>query len=174
MAKITPSKEKMRLAHKFAAELQKHMGNNLKAVFVYGSVAANMAVPRSDIDVLAVYRDNEFAKKVMETSMFNPRWLQLTNKIRLSQIEEGYFKDINFIRSGAGRMLLEGAIPIFGKEYAMQHPNSWRFPNAQTIRERYFGKHEPKYFGPEPTTKERLGFKRRKSARVVGLQLKRK
>jgi len=59
MPKVSPSKQKMRIAHKFATELQKAMGDNLKAVFVYGSVAANMATPESDIDLFVVCHDDE-------------------------------------------------------------------------------------------------------------------
>ncbi len=162
MAKLTPSKQKMQQAHKFAAELQKRMGENLKAVFVCGSVAANMAVPKSDIDVVIVCRGNEHVKNAMAPLLSNARSLQLISKIRWFPIEEGPFKDINF-RRAAGRMLLKGAIPVFGKEYAMQHPNSWRYPNAETIRGRYSG---------NPTMNERLAFKRRKTSRVPRIQRK--
>ncbi len=168
MAKMTPSKEKMRLAHKVAAELQKQMGPNLKAVFVYGSVAANMATPEADIDVLVVCRNCKGTQTAIKTIRAKPLTLkQLTNEIHMFPLEDGYFADVRCMHnSKLGKILLGGAIPIFGKEYAMQHQGSWNFPNAKTIKKKYFIKYKQSFLGQIVTGTERIGFKRRKSARI--------
>lgn len=162
MPKTTPSKEKMRLARKFALELQKHMGERLKAIFVCGSVAANMAKPESDIDVLIICRDNEIAKSALETMWADPTYKFHKILQSLSIIETGYFEDIRFKNSPGGKRFSDGVIPVFGKKYATQHRNCWNYPNRETIKKRYIGQ------------EIRLGFKRRKTSHVPNPHLRRK
>jgi predicted nucleotidyltransferase len=109
------------------------MGNQLKAVFVFGSVAANMAKPESDIDILIVCRDNEVAKTAMEEMPGK----FLSNKMAPRVMETGYFEDVSLAKSEAGRPNLDGAIPIFGKDYALRHQKCWRLPSRRTIIQRY-------------------------------------
>jgi len=151
LAKITPSRQRFREAEVISKTLQSVFGTSLRAVFVVGSTAANVATQTSDLD-LVVVSDKQFDADAINNAIkhtkFCPNFMVMTSsefegiqshiwppKTRPSENEGSTIKDINVAL--LKKVLADGAIPIFGKEYASTHKSSWAFPNLRTIRERY-------------------------------------
>lgn len=184
MARLTPSKQKMLLAKRATFRLAKTLGSNLKAVFVVGSVAANMALPESDIDLVVVCEEGkrlEAEQFAIKCFLENPPKDKIDllaigegrkkgGRINCMLIEKPHFEAIPVFYRGEkfrgvagvdypvdleviGPQLL-AAIPIFGKEYAMSHKNSWDFPSMHKIKRQYFVN-----LGKHPQLRERLRFK---------------
>jgi len=163
----TPSRRKFRIAKEFARALAVDLGKGLKAVFVVGSVAANMATPDTDIDIVAVCdnagRDPRYPKA---GKVYSRQRLDKKNQIHFFWVDTKTFEDPGndwlVRRWPAGDALREMALPIFGdKEYLQKFAGkSYNLPN----RERVLGKYvllKPE-FGPRDSLPqyERVKFKR--------------
>ena len=55
MAKNTPSDKRFRVAGVFSRKLHAKFREGIKCVFVVGSVAAGLAKPNSDLDLVVIY-----------------------------------------------------------------------------------------------------------------------
>ena len=149
---------KFRIAKLFVKELHRIYGDNLKAVFVAGSVADNMALPESDIDIMIVRsipdidRSNarsinqivsdlkiiklkdEFKtkyKKTIDTALIESSFFETLNKKPMIPIR------LEPVRDALIYALSHGVIPIFGdKEYLARtfKEKSWSFPNIKAIK----------------------------------------
>ena len=162
MPEATPSRKKFRVAKLFADGLQKIYGPKLKAVFVTGSVAANVAKPDSDIDLIVVYSRGEPRKgmsreeleKLVEEDWKregSPSVLKKSFALRHgSTVNYFLLEDKIFEKIGRGVVLPigfkpfvdalhDGAVPIFGaRKYLQKHSGrSFAFPSLPSIRDRY-------------------------------------
>lgn len=170
--KITPSRQKFRIAKLFARELQKIYGNDLKAVFVVGSVAANMAKPESDIDLIFVHgvtsswqafknigkvEELELDFKHKYGQEISPRELnaesfELFGRMNIKPMREFKKPTIaqlllelsNPVERQLFQYLLQGAVPIFGDRKHLEkfEGKCFIFPKRQSIRARYTYKSE--------------------------------
>ncbi|MBI2529650.1 MAG: hypothetical protein HYW05_00720 [Candidatus Diapherotrites archaeon] len=161
MPEMSPSKRKMIVAKKFAKELYKRTGDNLRTVLAVGSVAAGMVKLDSDIDLIAVCKDSGAVSK-HDPALSYEFYDKTKEKIVMASVNEMDFKshgrhDTKKILSIM--RLFDGAVPVFGKEYALKHKNCWRYPNLKTIKRRYS---PPIARPPEPGQLERLMLKRGK------------
>lgn len=167
MPQLSPSRQKLIIAKEFAKILHKRAGSNLKAVFAAGSVAADLAAEPSDVDMVAVLgRVNPFVRiKQAVKPKLNIKGKEVSF-FPISAREFESYKAYNHPKSFLGRMrymlnssastdmLLDGAVPVFGREYAIKHRDCWNYPNIKTIKKRYHWKVRSK--------PERLAFKRMK------------
>ena len=179
MTKPTPSRIKFRQAKKIVEMLRSWLGDELKSVFVGGSVAANMARSNSDIDFVFVCLDYERARKIMRRVLEEKL---LPNRIDFKIIGASDFEAFTSLRAmrkeqqfswfaehclpdelkfedalRSHERLTHGAIPVYGKEYAYHNRRSWVLPNMSSIRKRYVGE--------KPKLRERVSSKRSKSGR---------
>jgi len=133
--KITPSKQKFGVAKRAAQELLKIYGNNLKAVFVAGSVASNMALPKSDIDIGFIFGKN--CPTVV-------RGFEIQEDLRRKlgiEISPSFYSKIKFERDASWRYHVMGIIPVFDRQDYLKGIISRHglAPNMEFIKARYSG-----------------------------------
>ena len=144
MAKITSSRMKFNEARRVSKKLHSLLGDNLKAVFVVGSVASNVALPNSDIDLLVVLQKCDYTVK-QRINQFIPKVAtHISSPINtILPIDAESFESVKHNREITDHwgfhdnMLLTGSIPIFGKDYAMAHRDCWNLPRSESIKRKY-------------------------------------
>jgi predicted nucleotidyltransferase len=112
MAKISDSKRKFRVAKKFARELENYFGENLRCVLVIGSVASNMALPDSDIDVVAIVKSD----KGINSDNY-PEIVDIISRANKNPSDVIHFLGVRFKHSLVFNKKLGGtlaAVPLFG------------------------------------------------------------
>ncbi|HZX33984.1 MAG TPA: nucleotidyltransferase domain-containing protein [archaeon] len=149
--RLTPSEERLFLAKKFAKDLEKIYGSGLRAVFVCGSVAANLALPDSDIDMVTVVDNHSEANTKLVDELFKTKQyssLPMGNfiiptenfeAIRESPTpEECEKKPILKYWPRIKRLLEDGAVPVFGgKNYLKKFLGvSFNYPSRKKIMAR--------------------------------------
>ena len=172
----TPSRRKFKLARAIAKRLHDLLGDDLKAVFVVGSVAANMAHKESDLDFIVVGKNyhgthegiwqvresmklqgtTEFIAVDMNDFEKLSRVKDLdVAKAHLALVKMDQLRRIRNLTSiGTAYLVLRnGAVPVFGREYATVHKDCWHFPELESIRKIY-------YKGNYPQIIPRIGSKR--------------
>ncbi len=168
--KVTPSRRKFRIAKEFARALAADLGKDLKAVFVTGSVAANMANPRSDIDIVVIVKnpDHYFHFPTAERIFRKCAATGGEHNIDFFVVDTKTFgnpgKDRIVQKWPAGYAMQKGALPIFGDRKYLQRlaGKFYNLPN----KERVLGKYVPLKEGLLPGEKlllhNRIKFKRSK------------
>ncbi|HIH21780.1 MAG: nucleotidyltransferase domain-containing protein [Candidatus Diapherotrites archaeon] len=171
---VTPSRRKFRIAKLFVKELHKIFGEELKAAFIAGSVAANMALPESDIDLVLVYlrphsssdKSIENRKKARELESEFKR--KLNAEINDSVLSQSEFENLQYLSTAnsvlaadfksIAEILSHGAVPIFGSKEYLQglKGKAYNLPRFDGIKAR------GKYF---ESMKKRTMFKRSKKGR---------
>lgn len=142
--KISPSRQKFRIAKRLSLALGKRLGGKLVAVFVCGSVATNTALPKSDIELVGVLDNNpEEKENVIRT--INEELDKLPEKnVNFHRIRKQSFESLSQSKVTTGMMEETAAamikdywaVPVFGnKDYLKQHQNSFSLPNLQKVRE---------------------------------------
>jgi len=127
--KITPSRRKFRAAKALLIPLQEAFGKRLNAVFVYGSVAMNMAKPDSDIDVAVILGNPSDKDFEITEGLLNRR---INSEMQLVIIPKQTFE------MGLFTYLQRGAIPIFGeKEYLKKFSAVFKYPSLEGIKRTY-------------------------------------
>lgn len=177
--KTTPSREKFRIAKQFVKELQGIYGYGLKAVFVTGSVAANIAKSNSDIDLVYIFDgknsrpdlknrakpqerlplSNKFEVPLRGNEYTFHRIVRFGSKIHFTGLEERLFERIGKRIAvpvdcrPEVRAMHEGAVPIFGsKPYLRRYCGvAFNYPTLKTVHARY---------STRPDLPMRVGFKR--------------
>ncbi|MDO8647525.1 MAG: nucleotidyltransferase domain-containing protein [Candidatus Diapherotrites archaeon] len=130
--KITPSRRKFGIAKRAAQELLNIYGNDLKAVYVAGSVASNMAVPGSDIDMALILEKNgPNVEKCHELRIF--LFEKLGQIFHISAWSPESFKN------GIKRGDVKGIIPLFERENYLSSIARAHglFPKREEIIDRY-------------------------------------
>ena len=140
----TPSRRKFQTARAIAERLHSLLGDDLKAVFVVGSVAANMAHKESDLDFIVVGKEYEATRagirQVKESLNLHGAAefiaVDMNDFENLSRIKDldvnrgsvnlvkmdnlGMIKNLTSIGT-AYLVLKDGAVPVFGRGYATAH-----------------------------------------------------
>ena len=156
---MSHSNERLKLAEEAAEVFRKHFGKDLIAVFVTGSVAAKMASQSSDIDLVVISnskkRTENERRKVHSATDLNLIQKKVSHHVGVLSRE--VFENPNGKKmlndSVLLKQVMDGAIPIFGKEYAQKNLSFWRPPKRKTIRVKY--KNKPKKGQTHPHKKLR-------------------
>jgi len=148
MSELTPSRKKFGIARRLAFKLHRIAGNDVKAVFAGGSLAANIAIENSDIDMVVVGNDTKAMRSGIDAILHGA--LTAKEKLSLWVISAETFEDYGtsrtlwrrFLRDLRGHvhipeLMLRCALPVFGQKYANMHKNCWRRPNLKTIKKKY-------------------------------------
>ncbi|MDO8647534.1 MAG: nucleotidyltransferase domain-containing protein [Candidatus Diapherotrites archaeon] len=131
--KITPSRQKFRVARQAVQELLKTYGTNLKAAYIAGSVASNMALHDSDIDLGLIFEKKPSLSEMAEIEA-------RLEKINPAIQTPGFYGAKGFeTRLKINRGFFEGMLPVFEREkYITNFVRHYRLaPNILSIRKRY-------------------------------------
>lgn len=157
MGKISDSRKKFRIATKLVKELEVHFGEDLRAIFVAGSVGSNLALHDSDIDVVMIVG----ADKEVDVKS-NPKVAEILQRFNKGKPKDKVhllgvkFKDILALRGQTG--ILQAAVPIFGSKTFIkwaQEKGVFQFPDRESIRREY-----KKLSSKEPDFEARISKKK--------------
>jgi predicted nucleotidyltransferase len=179
MANNTPSRQKFRLAKELAQRILKDPSLGfVDAVFVCGSVAANMAVPQSDIDLVVATTTKGFKDKPIIYRVCNEFHNQQNLRFNIHPIPfltenvKAFIQGNLLVRNGTynallAQMLGNGAIPLFLRatafpesEYNLGELKRRLAPRRTSIKKEYAD-----IWIPSRTLEERMAANKKKAKR---------
>ena len=158
-AHVTPSREKFRKARKIAGIARELLGSKFKGAFVAGSVASNMALPSSDIDMGIVYNEKMRWLSVLKVQLAWYRAIHRNVGFKaMRRLHPAFYTTLE-VEHRARKGMLKGIVPVLDpegylKKFVARHRLT---PRKDFILERY-----GEYKGG---MQERVSFKRSKAGR---------